>query len=228
MIKSDEMGYLFGRTADNRNESSWAIAFRRKRFKLFNALLSGLPLPVNVLDVGGEQRFWEMMGLAGNNDIQITIVNLFSQPTDYPNLQAVVGDARDLKIFDNHQFEIVFSNSVIEHLGSFSDQARMAKEVNRLGKMHFIQTPNRFFPIEPHFLVPLFQFFPLEFQIALLRRFQLGWYKRIPDSDKARELIISHRLLSHNELSALFPNSSIYREKILGLTKSFIVLRAIE
>ena len=173
---------------------------------------------MKVLDVGGNQRFWELMGLAGNNDIQITIVNLFPQATEYSNLHAKVGDACDLNEFENNSYEIVFSNSVIEHLGSYENQERMANEVMRLGKKYYVQTPNRFFPIEPHFLVPFFQFFPLDIQIAMVRRFNLGWYKRIPEIEKARVHILSHRLLNQAELSELFPDGSIYREKIFGLT----------
>jgi hypothetical protein len=228
MIKSDWMGYLFSRIVDNRSESSLATAFRRQRFELFNSLLARFPVPVKVLDVGGNQRFWELMGLAGNNDIQITIVNLFPQATEYSNLHAKVGDACDLNEFENNSYEIVFSNSVIEHLGSYENQERMANEVMRLGKKYYVQTPNRFFPIEPHFLVPFFQFFPLDIQIAMVRRFNLGWYKRIPEIEKARVHILSHRLLNQAELSELFPDGSIYREKIFGLTKSFVVFRTDE
>jgi len=118
---------------------------------------------------------------------------------------------------------MVFSNSVIEHLGSFDRQQRMAMEVQRVGKCYFIQTPNRYFPLEPHFLLPFFQFYPPRLQIALARRYNLGWYRRQTDIHQAASLVRSHRLLSAREVRALFPNGVLHRERVLGLTKSFMV-----
>jgi 2-polyprenyl-3-methyl-5-hydroxy-6-metoxy-1,4-benzoquinol methylase len=70
--------------------------------------------------------------------------------------------------FQNDEFDIVFSNSVIEHVGSYEEQNLMASEVRRVGKRYFIQTPNLFFPIEPHFLFPFFQFLPLDYRVTLI------------------------------------------------------------
>jgi hypothetical protein len=124
--------------------------------------------------------------------------------------------------FGQSEFDVVFSNSVIEHVGTYPDQMRMADEVRRVGKRYFIQTPNRFFPIEPHFLLPFFQFLPLELRAQLLSRFDLGWMQKTPDLEAARETVDSIRLLSRADLQTLFPEASLYAERFLGLTKSFV------
>lgn len=216
------MNRFMRRVVDNRDEASLAAEFRRKRFRLFLELIERLPRPVEILDVGGEPRFWEVMGLAGNADYQVVLLNQASLQTSWPNLRFVPGDAADLSRFAERQFAAVFSNSVIEHLGSFERQQRMAAEVQRVGERYFIQTPNRYFPLEPHFLVPFFQFFPQQLQIALLQRFDLGWYSRIPDRQLAAQHVCSHRLLTEDEMRILFPDGEVYKEMVMGMVKSLI------
>lgn len=99
----------------------------------------------------------------------------------------------------------------------------MAREVKRVGARYFLQTPNRHFPIEPHFLFPYFQFLPVPARVWLLQHFRLGWRSRIRDAGKARASVESVRLLSKAELIALFPDASLFEEKMVGLTKSFVV-----
>lgn len=213
---------IMRRIVNHRDETSLAATFRRRRFQLFLELIDHLPRPVKVLDVGGEPRFWEVMGLAGDPDFQVVLLNQAVFPSSWSNLCPVLGDAADLSRFEDQQFDAVFSNSVIEHLGSYTLQQRMAAEVQRVGKSYFVQTPNRYFPVEPHFLVPFFQFLPRRMQVALIQRFSLGWYPKTPDFDQATQLVCSHRLLTAAEMRLLFPNSQLYQERVLGMTKSLI------
>jgi hypothetical protein len=111
---------------------------------------------------------------------------------------------------------------VIEHVGGAADQKRMADEVQRVGRRYFVQTPNRYFPIEPHFLFPGFQFLPEAAQVFLLSHFRLGTYEIVRDRDYARTLVREIRLLSLSEFRRLFPQATIHRERLVGLTKSFI------
>lgn len=217
------MNFFFDHIVDRRQETTLATAFRRRRFRLFLALIETLKPPISILDVGGEQRFWEVMGMAQDERLRVALLNIELQPVNRPNFTSLIGDASDLSQFADGAFDVVFSNSVIEHLGSFDRQRRMAMEVQRVGKCYFIQTPNRYFPLEPHFLLPFFQFYPPGLQIALVRRFNLGWYRREPDTHRASNLARSHRLLSAQEMRTLFPNGALYRERLLVLTKSFIV-----
>jgi SAM-dependent methyltransferase len=212
---------MFRRIADNQNPASLATRMRQKRLALFRSLLAGLPREIHILDVGGTEEFWRLGHLPDKKDIKITLLNLEKFPVSLPNVLSVAGDARHIE-FPDSQFDVVFSNSVIEHVGDFTDQEQMAKEVRRVGKRHFIQTPNKYFPIEPHFVFPLYQFLPSFLQIWLLQNFKLGWMGKIPDREKSRRAIASIRLLDRHEFKRLFPQSDIFEEKFFGLTKSFV------
>ncbi len=161
---------------------------------------------------------------AGEGNVEITLLNLQPQQIRNPGFVSVVGDARDLSRFNDQSFDVAFSNSVIEHVGGFDDQTRMAREMQRVGKRIFLQTPNRNFPLEPHFLFPFFQFLPLRCQVWLLMHFRLGWYSRFKNKETATEAAKSVRLLTRKELKELFPHATIRKEKIAGLTKSFVVM----
>jgi len=132
-----------------------------------------------------------------------------------------------MDFFKDKSFDAVFSNSVIEHVGTFEDQKMMANEVIRVTNFYFIQTPNLYFPIEPHFLVPFFQFFPLSLKVFLVKNFSLGWVEKEKNSENALNTINSIRLLNYKEMNLLFPKSYIFREKFLGLTKSFFAYKHI-
>ena len=214
---------ILRKAADYTQSDSPATKLRRKRFLIFNSLIANLPRPLNILDVGGTQIFWERMGFIEEPDVKIVLLNLSRVEVTYKNFTSVQGDARSMGAFTDQEFDVVFSNSVIEHVGGYDQQCQMAKEVKRVGKSYFIQTPNRFFPIEPHFLLPFFQFFPVGLKIFLVRHFDIGWYKKTPDKQKAAQLVSSIRLLTEKELRKLFPGANIYKEKLFSLTKSLIV-----
>ncbi|MGH2950661.1 MAG: methyltransferase domain-containing protein, partial [Solirubrobacterales bacterium] len=165
---------------------------------------------------------WRQMGVAGGNDLEIEHLNVDAPAPGAANITSVVGDARALEGFADGEFEVVFSNSVIEHVGGWDDQRRMAHAVQRVGRRFFVQTPNRYFPLEPHFLFPGFQFLPLRARIELVRRFALGYHDRIPDPAEARAAVSEIRLLSEAELRRLFPTARIHRERVLGLKKSLV------
>lgn len=212
---------MFKRLADNRDQSSFAAQFRRKRFELLLSLLSHLDRPIQILDIGGTEEYWKMMGLNDDDQVFITLLNLARDKVTLPNVSSIVGDARSLKSA-NASFDVVFSNSVIEHVGTYDDQMLMAKEVCRVGKRYFVQTPNRNFPLEPHFLFPFFQYLPLAVRVLLVRNFNMGWFNKTRDAAKAEEIVESIRLLNRREFAMLFPESIIYEERIFGFVKSFV------
>ena len=213
---------MFRRIVDNRERSSLANELRRKRFSLFKQLLSEIDEPYHILDIGGTQDFWKQMGFLSSNEVRVTILNLEKTTEINSDYIYLHGDAKEIQ-FEESSFEVVFSNSVLEHVGDYEDQRRMAEEVKRVGKRFFIQTPNKYFPIEPHFLFPFFQFLPHSVRIWMVRQFNMGWYHRISDYQDARELVERVRLLDKKELHELFPSSLIEREKFLGMTKSFMI-----
>jgi hypothetical protein len=205
------------------DDDSLITQLRLKRIALFRELISTLDRPIKILDVGGTELFWKKMNFAGDSEIQVTILNLNEVETHYINLHSIAGDGRDLSCFPDNSFDIVFSNSVIEHVGDFGDQKKMADEIRRVGKCYFIQTPNRNFPIEPHFVFPFFQFFPSLVKVFLLKHFNLGNRSKISDKGKAKQVANSIRLLNRNELIDLFGDAIIVEERLWGLKYSFIV-----
>ena len=98
----------------------------------------------------------------------------------------------------------------------------MADEVRRVSKNYYVQTPYRYFPIEPHFLVPGWDLLPLWLRTALHQRMALGWQSPEPDYLKARITVESIRLMSQKEFRMLFPDGQLRLEKIGPFTKSMI------
>lgn len=216
------MTNLLEKVYDNRRADSWASNLRNRRVEFLRSLICSLPTPIKILDVGGRPDFWQHSGfLDEDRDIEITFLNI--EAVDHPDFTCLIGDARDLSRFKDNEFDIVFSNSVIEHVGNYQQQRRMADEIKRVGKRYFVQTPNLYFPIEPHFLFPFFQFLPVDLKVWLFTHFDMGWYPKISDEGEARDLATNTQLLSKKKFIDLFPQANIYEEKVVGLTKSFIV-----
>lgn len=205
---------------------SMASRLRARRFQVFEALIAGFPRPLNILDIGGTREFWAAQGWIGREDVHITTVNLSGPEVVEANFEARVGDATDLSEIADNQFDIAFSNSVIEHLFTFDKQKKMAEETRRVAKAYWVQTPNYWFPIEPHFLMPGWQWLPRELRIAIVRRFRCGWEGPYPEIKEATRAVDSIRLLSGGELRELFPGARIWKEKFGGLTKSLVAFDA--
>jgi ubiquinone/menaquinone biosynthesis C-methylase UbiE len=146
---------IFQRIADNSNPSSLATRFRKTRFSFFLSLINRLEHPISILDVGGTEDFWNIMGINNISDVNISLLNISECKISNSNINFVKGNACDIK-FPDSSFDIVFSNSVIEHVGNGYNQKQMANEVKRVGKRYFVQTPSKSFFLEPHFLFPFF------------------------------------------------------------------------
>ena len=201
-------------------KNSLGNQFREKRFSFFLKKINKMQKPVTILDLGGKINFWENRDLAGNNEYKITIVNIEKETSIYSNIHCEIGDATNLNKFNTKSFNIVHSNSVIEHLYNFNNQSKMASEIIRVGQKHIVQTPNKYFFIEPHYLLPFFQFFPDKLKYLILIKTKLSRLKKW-DKNFAKQYIKEIRLLSMKEMKVLFPNSKIYFEKFLGMNKSF-------
>ena len=198
--------------------------FRKRRFGFFtNFMNQASPKngPLRILDIGGTQQYWLNMGMVLTPQTEIVLLNLYINEVTEPGFRSIVGDASNLSGINDQSFDIVFSNSVIEHLYTKQQQEKMAKEVARVGKSYFIQTPNRYFPIEPHWLFPLFQFLPFSVQVFLTQHFTLGNIKKTKRKEAAINLVKEVRLLTIKEFQFFFKDAKIYKEKVLGLTKSF-------
>lgn len=211
---------MIKKIGDNTNRHSISHQFRARRFMFFQQLLNRLPRPVSILDIGGTLAFWDAMGFK-EEGVEVTLLNLEAEPVSNKGFQSMAGDATTLP-FPDKSIDIVFSNSVIEHLYDYAAQQNMAAEVKRVGKCYFIQTPNYWFPLEPHWLFPFFQYLPYRIRVSLTQNFSLGHIKRCPDKAAAEKQVSEIKLLTLKEMKRLFPESEIYFEQFFGLTKSFV------
>jgi len=214
---------IFGPFVTSVRNNSLISKLRQHREKRFQHLIRSQPRPLKILDIGGTEVYWESLGYSHDSDYEIILVNIYQIPVKSPNIKSMIGDGRSLQDLKDQEFDVAFSNSVIEHVGGFADQKRMAKEMKRIGKRYFLQTPNYYFPIEPHFLFPFFQFLPMKIKVLLIQHFSLGWMGQQKNVADATAVANSIRLLKRKELELLFPDSTILEEKIMGLTYSFLV-----
>jgi hypothetical protein len=216
------------RLSDSNEPDSFANRMRASRFRWFESLVASLPRPMRVLDVGGTSAFWKNRGWTGRADIEIVTVNLVAERQEYDNVIPTVGDATDLRQFADASFDCVFSNSVIEHLFSWENQRRMASEIQRVSKAFWVQTPNYWFPLEPHFHTLGWQWLPVDLRVALLRQRRFGWRGPSEDELEARKLVTEIRLLTRSELKILFPHATLLPERFLGVVKSWIAVQGLK
>lgn len=205
----------------SRDKESLGSKFRHLRMQYFLKLIEPLQKPLKILDVGGTEYLWEQIGLKEDMNYSITLLNLSRQNVTGKNFKSIAGDATDLSNFKDNTFDIVFSNSVIEHLYTKDNQKKMSKEVMRVGKYYFIQTPNKYFFLEPHYLLPFIHFFSKSIQYFILTRTKLSRLRKW-NPDLAKRYTDEIRLISHNEIKKMFLGSFVWKEKFLGFNKSFI------
>jgi hypothetical protein len=196
--------------------------FRRRRMRAFDREFAPAA-PTRILDVGGTPFNWTLIETSAS----ISLLNLEPLPKSTPladNLTALVGSGTRLD-FDADAFDVVFSNSVIEHVGDWAAQQAFARELRRLGRGLWVQTPARGFFIEPHLMGAFVHWLPLHWQRRLIRPFTLwGWVAR-PTRDRIDAFLESTRLLNAREMAELFPDCQIRRERFFGLTKSYVAVR---
>jgi ubiquinone/menaquinone biosynthesis C-methylase UbiE len=213
--------------------------FRVKRLKMFVSAYPNLS-DLLVLDVGGTSKIWELLRkhydlkpkrliILNSNPVHLSANSAYTS-TDSNNYETVVGNGCDLPFSDN-SFDLVFSNSVIEHVGEVEDKAKFAKECDRVGKKIYIQTPNRWFPIEPHILAVFIHWLPRAiyrklYFLSVIYFYQTYLMLTKGDSGHINALnsLDGADLLSYQQLKKIFSKHKIVTEKVLGFTKSFIVL----
>lgn len=155
----------------------------------------------------------------------VTVVNLHEAGEDAPGVTAIEGDALSAdELLRGENFDLVFSNSLIEHLGGHGPRSRLAEVVASLAPLYVIQTPYRYFPIEPHWMFPGFQFLPVSARSYLAPRWPLGHTYRWEPDASANE-VMSTELLSASEMRQYFPDAEIVWERIAGVPKSITAIK---
>lgn len=216
------------RLADNTCATSPASQYRRERFHKFAEMIDQRPAPVNILDLGGTAAFWEAHRDLLKVEVKVTLLNqVFETRSELPWITHVEGDGRWMTMFPDRAFDVCFSNSVIEHLGTLYDQIYMAREIRRVARGYFVQTPNKWFPLEPHFMFPFWQFLPAWLRARLLMRSDIGCVGQVQDYLLAKATVESIRLLTAREMRWLFPDGEMLREKVGPLTKSLVAWRGV-
>jgi SAM-dependent methyltransferase len=181
-----------------------AISLRSRRRKLRLFLDELRPTSESsVLDVGADELgFGDASGCGTMNFFEelypwperITALGLHSGETfrwRYPQVRYVQGDACELPFADG-EFDLYFSNAVIEHVGGEERQRAFVAEALRVAGRVFITTPNRWFPVEVHTRLPLVHWLPEPVAHRAYDLTRKGWAKE-------------NRLLGPRELRRLFP-----------------------
>ena len=188
---------------------------------------------VRLLDVGGRKGYWSILppDFLRQHDVKVELLNLSDdiQGEDDDIFEHVVGDACNLEMYSDKSFHIAHSNSVIEHVGGWGNVKRFASEIRRVASGLFVQTPNFWFPIEPHYMAPFIHWLPRPLQEVMVRRLPLGYFRRKePDWDSAMACIdATPRLLNARAYRLLFPDCSLVKERFFMLPKSLIAVRPV-
>ena len=218
-------------TKPEAGEGHWGVRtdFRARRLAMFLELVDGIIARTGqcrVLDMGGSVEYWhDLAAVWRDRSMSFTLVNLEMTAAPDSRFTCVEGDCRDLSRWPDKSFDIVHSNSVLEHVGRWKDMRAMANEVGRLAPRYFVQTPNFWFPLEPHFRVPFFHWLPEPLRIALVMRRSCGAFPKAPTIDDAQRFIEDSTLLDAKRFMSLFPGAELKRERFYGLTKSLIAVR---
>ncbi len=208
--------------------------FRARRDLFLRALIARLPRRgerLRIVDVGGRAQYWRRVGLDFLREqcVSIDLVNLyaseFEKNEDERDLfRFVVGDACQLDIADG-EYDLYHSNSVIEHVGQWGSMSAFAREAQRVALAHYVQTPNFWFPIDPHFAkLPMQHWLPHPLRARLMMALPLATSGRAKDLDTAYSFVDSSILLTTAQMRLLFPASEVRFERVLGLKKSVIAV----
>lgn len=184
---------------------------------------------MKLLDVGaqinpdgnGERQLIDIYPWKDN----ISVVNISAEHIStikkrYPEIEAVIGDACELPWPDN-SFDVVYSNAVIEHLGSFERQKKMAAEIIRVGRRWFVATPNRWFPFEFHMRLPFVTWLPGN---GYLRVGNIVSYNHIREKYMIGAKHNDLRLMSAGELRKCFPGSNIIKQRVTFMAETLIAV----
>jgi SAM-dependent methyltransferase len=139
----------------------------------------------------------------------------------YPGLKYEKTRAGDRLPFGDAEFDVVFSNAVLEHVGNRTQQATFIADLCRVSSRFFITTPNRWFPFEHHTGIPLLHYLPARGFRAVLRKTR---YERWADESNLN-------ILTAGELRRLFPAGAavqIRSVRLLGISSNLVAFGGLE
>jgi len=212
-----------------KNPKSLDYRLRQKRFQYVEEIISSILKKrgnCKILDIGGSEQYWDIgREFIKNRNVTIDIVNLTKFDTTENKFRSLVGDAKYMPEFENNSYDLCHANSVLEHVGTWTDMVSMAKEISRLSTNYFVQVPYFWFPFEPHFRTPFYHWLPEQIRYRLLMKKSLGYHTRQNNIGDAMIKVQSAQLLDYSQLISLFPDAKIIPEKIGFMTKSLMAVR---
>lgn len=213
------MKWLRHRIADPMEIRSVGTYLRSRRWDVFRERFPEIA-QMRVIDLGGTVLHWQTCPLRPSS---VVVVNLDADASPVDWIEAVQGDACALPSeLDGATFDLVYSNSLIEHVGGHFHRCLFAQNVRSLAPHHWVQTPYRYFPVEPHWLFPGLQFLPQRARAVAIRHWPLSPVR--PSPQEALRDVLEVELLSKTEMAFYFDQSEIVHERVLGITKSLIAV----
>jgi hypothetical protein len=186
---------------------------RRRRMALFERVID-LPPSARVLDLGGTPSLWAYV----KQPLAVTILNLPGNADEsvatHHKVTFFYGDACETLPWADRAFDVVFSDSVIEHVGPEDRQAAFAENIKRLGRSYYVQTPAPWFPIEAHTGMPFWWFYPE----LVRRRILAHWRETLP---AWADSMAGTRVLTRRRMRELFPGAELQTETLAGIPKSY-------
>ncbi len=193
--------------------------FRKGRIRFFRSAFPPCSYRT-VLDVGGTPQIWDML----DGSYEVTLLNADPRELKSERYKRVIGDGRNLQ-FPDKSFDLAFSNSVIEHVGNWDDMQRFASELRRVGKSFYCQTPNKWFPVEPHLGTLFLHWWPRLLNLFFVTRYFTLWgLMNKPNRAEAKESLANIHPLTRRDLEQLFRGATIVPERFLLFSKSYIVM----
>lgn len=219
------------RPADNPYDTPQTLPFqfRAKRFAQVAALIDKVIAAkgsARIIDIGGTEQYWNIAkDYLPGKPVEIHLVNLDKVPVSGGQFHSLAGDATKLTDVDDMSFDIVHSNSVIEHVGSWANMCAMAANVRRLAPAYYVQTPNFWFPLEPHFRTVGWHFLPEQVRYRLLMARGWGFRPQQKTVAAAMDSIQGCALIDRRQMQSLFPDAKVLDERVMGLAKSLMAVR---
>ncbi|WP_293717786.1 methyltransferase domain-containing protein [Stappia sp.] len=207
--------------------------FRKRRVERLNAMIADHVARkghCRLLDMGGTRSFWQVWrDEIDFSNLQVTCVNLALDQGEGADdglpVEDRIGNACAMPEYDDNSFDVIFSNSVIEHVGLWPNKVAFAREARRLAPSFLIQTPNFWFPIEPHARFPMLHWLPRPVAYRIHMMMRTGFYPKASTLDEAMTSAEDAAMLDRRQMRHLFPDADIEMERFMLLGKSLLAVR---
>lgn len=196
-----------------------SVGARQRRWEKFEAMFPEID-EMGVLDLGGRPDYWIT---APVQPAHVTCINLQHGITSaVPWIEYIVGDACERRV---GEFDLVVSNSLLEHVGGHQPRRRLAEAIRSSADRYWVQTPYRYFPIEPHWLFPGMQWLPHRARVEVSMRWPLG-HVQTSTREAAEDRVNEIDLVGINQMRGYFPDAAFWYERFGGLVKSLVAIKS--